>query len=329
MTTIDAARAALEKMTGGKSAGARALITKSSAPIYPDLHIRLWGQPKMGKSHLGLDARTHTVYGPPTMDGFKQVGDGELLIESQPLVVAYANFDRDAATVIQNLHDDVLIMSEAFYLDDEGNPFIAPTTAMRNAQLERFKRFLTEATDAGVDLFQLDGGTIAWEGIRGLLLGAPAGQTPEGEARHLPRQYEAPNNEMRGTVMQRLYGMPMHTVLTTEAGQVWNGQNSAEPDATEEGGVKLRPDSWNKTDHYVDASLQMRYADRNIGGTMTRQHEARYTACIRPPKVGSYIANPTFAGIFRDIYPAVPLLKREDRALFEELKTKFPTLVWK
>lgn len=330
--TTETSKAALEKLFGGAG---RAILTQETVTLWPVLHIRVWGEPKMGKTHLGLGAETHALYkrvkvgekaNPFGGGAIVEYTKGELLLPSRPMLIGYANFDRDPTTVLQNLEPGFQIAQEVFYADPEGNPYIAPTKMEQAERMGRFQKFLDDCIAAGVDLFQLDGGTIAWESVREMRLPAvQSGKTPEGEPSWLPRQYAEANTEMRGTVMQRMYGLAVHTVLTTEAGQVWDSASKPVEDLTEPGGAKLRPDSWNKTDHYEDASLQMRYAERAEG----RRQEARYTACIRPPKVGTFIANPTFGKVFADIYPDVPLLKKEDRAAFEELKKDNPDgLVW-
>lgn len=334
--TQEAAKAAAEKLLSG----ARKAMSPAAAPAYPTIHARGWGTPKEGKSHFGLGARSHEVWLTERVEKgpFEfEVKDIELLIPSKALTVAYANFDRDATTVLQNLPPDSYFIEESLYLDPAtGEPYIAPGLVEREAQLRRLVQFMSDVDEAWetVDLFQLDGGTIAWENVRELRLPPPAGKDADGSPHHLPRQYAPANNSMRAEVMQRLYGMKMHTYLTTEAGQQWDSASKPVDDPNEKGGARLRPDSWNKTDHYVDASFQLRHRERaatgSAAGGLVNQHELMFTECIRPTLIGTHIANPTFGKLYKAIFPAVPLLKREDRATFEQLKEKHgDKLVWK
>jgi hypothetical protein len=284
---------------------------------FANFHMAAWAKAKMGKSDLGLRARTSEVR-LPTAD-FS--GDaGEIVIPSKPLVIAYANFDRDPASVVGNLPEDVEIITEDFYLDENGDPLLMPTVKEFQKMLKRLHEFMAEAVEAGCNLFFLEGGTIIWEDIREGTLPNPAGTTPEGEAHHLPRQYGPSNKEMRGQVMQRLYGLPMHTYLTTEAGVQWSSASKPDKDP-ETGEDKLRLDGWAKTENYSDCLINLRIVQRSKG--MTR--EAIPTVALRPTILGKNFPNPSFALLYK-LNLGAPLLLPEDRTGFLKLEAEHGSL---
>lgn len=311
-----------EKVTGKLLQQSRRRLTVggSDDTRYPFLHLATWGPPKAGKSDLGLRARSHEIRllgVAPKSDPFNRPVQ-KVLLPSQPLKIAYANFDRSAATVLANLPSDVDIVEEQFFLDEHGEPLFMPDKAQLQQLLTRFDAFLVDAQSENVDLIVLDGGTIVWDNVRELRLSGltPEGETPGGEPRLLPRQYAPANHEMRVSVMQRLYGARAHTYLTRESGEKWSGQNSVLRDAN--GDPVLRADGWNKTGHYADM-------DGLFKLVTTPQGPARwYTpdVSIRPTLLGSTQTDPTFATLYKACYTTVPLLRREDIPAFERLKAQ-------
>lgn len=311
--------------------GRRKLTPQTQDPEirFPYLHLEAWGEGKAGKTDLGLRARTHAIHAPgkPSASGFG-TDPGELLIPSKPLSIAYANFDRDPATVVVNLPDDVEIVEEPLYLDANGEPFIYVGPLEVEQILKKLEAFFDEV-DGVADLVVLDGATIVWEDVRTVKLGPPAGTTPEGEAHHLPRQYGPANAEMRSRVMQRFYGLRAHTYITHEASEKWASASGPQLDA--QGNAVLRMDGWNKTKHYIDVGGQMKLA--KVAGDAAGQTKAeRRFICdlsVNAAMIGRTISNPSFAGLYQATYPRVPLLKREDRERFDELQKKHDgKLVW-
>lgn len=302
--------------------------------FFPPIHVGTWGPAKTRKTSLGLRAktsevRTSSVYEPVNpLNPFevrKVISQGQVLIPSRPLRIALANFDRKADTVLKDIEHDFDIIEESLYELPDGAPASLANAAEYQAMIDRFLEFIADVR-GDVDLIVCDGGTILWENVRGVLLEsqAPAGKTPEGDARHLPRQYAPANKYMRESIMKTLYNLPLHTLITREAGERWSGQNSPDLDQNEPGGVALRPDGWNKTGHYIDVDLQMRLI-KNPG-----QEEQVTGIChmsILPGMIGQSIRNPTFSGVYSTTM-RLPLLLPEDRALFDELKTKHEKLEW-
>lgn len=301
---------------------------KTPAERFINLHAAAWGSGKMGKSHLGLDARTHEVRlpGKAAKDDFSDDEPGDVIIPSKPLLIAYANFDRDPHSVVMNLPDDAQIIHEKFYEDEEGELLIAMTDRERERLFTRYEEFLDEATEAEVNMIVTDGGKTLWDEVREARLPDPAGKDPEGNPRHLPRQYGPANREMRARFMRRLYSAPTHTLIVLEARELWSGQNDTKKDAN--GNVVLDFDGWSKTDHMVDTMVHMRMASRNINGAAFKQREGLLTVALKDSQVGQSIVKPTFRDLYKRNVPSAPLLLPEDRAEFLKLEAKHGSLVW-
>jgi len=307
---------------------ARQPLSRTTVSLHPLFHLGAFGAGKSGKTHLGLGARTHAVYAAETDPRTFEVQKGELLIPSRPLTVAYANFDRDADTVLINLPEDFSIIEEKLYLDGQGEDaqiMVFPTEGELDRLMDRFAQFLADVEadvkNGVVHLCQVDGGTPLWDNIRDTMLNAvkPAGKTPEGEPRHLARQYGPPNNKIRSVVMQRLYSMPCHTYLTLESRDRWTGQNDKALDAQKN--VIQDPDGWSKTEYYVDMFTEMKIRESINPLTGSAQKE-RVAIPVRSVSVGSIGATyraPTYAGLYRAAFSR-PLLVPDDYAAYDELE---------
>ena len=287
---------------------------------FPYLHLEAWGEGKSGKTDLGLRARTHEIRAPgkPSASGFG-TEPGEVLIPSKPLVIAYANFDRDPATVVVNLPADVEIIEEPLYLDENDEPYAYVGPVEVDRILKRLDEFFNEV-DGVVDLVVLDGATIIWEDVRTVKLGDPAGTDPDGNPHHLPRQYGPANAEMRSRVMQRFYGLRAHTYVTHEASEKWASASGPVLDAS--GNAVLRMDGWNKTKHYIDVGGQMKIAQvaGQAAGSVKAERQFICDLSVNAAMIGQRVANPSFSGLYQRTYPKVPLLKREDREEFDRLQ---------
>lgn len=309
------------------SKAGRKRVTTGPA-VVPKLHVGTWGQQKTRKSSLIVRARTSEVRLPPTVAADFSTTPGEVVMPSRPLRIAYANFDRNADTLWADLQGDEDIIEEEFYEDEEGVPLSLTGPAQIARVLNRFREFINDLErDKDRDLFGIDGGTIVWEHQRGVHLDPlpPAGKTPEGDPRHLPRQYGPANNAMRQDVMQRVYNMPIHTVITREAGERWAGQNAPMEDPREPGGVALRQDGWNKTGYYVDLDVQMRVV-KNDG--QPPRHTAIFHTSIRAELIGTEMLNPTFGKLYSAVYHK-PLLLPEQVEEFNRLMGEHDgKLVW-
>lgn len=325
---------ALLKKPGRQLISLGATDSSTAAPsLYPSLHVGTWGPPKSRKSSFALRARTHmislpgqsipgeTKFDPPTYE------PGELLIPSKPLTIAYANFDRSAHTVYKDITLGANIIEERLYEMEDGTPLAlgGPTDYQRLT--DRFLTFVEDMMkmDEPPHLIFVDGGTILWENVRGVLLDtvAPGGKTPEGDPRHLPRQYGPSNKYMREQIMKRLYNMQLHTVISRESSERWAGQNEPLKDPNEPGGVALRADGWNKTGHYVDVDLQMRMI------TNPGQAEIPTAVChlsIVPGMIGTTIRNPTFASVY-ELVTRMPLLLPEDRETYRLARAEHGKLI--
>lgn len=296
-----------------------------------NLHATGWGKPKTGKTHIGLGARSDEVYlsiPADPKDPFAQPTKGDVFIPSKPLLVAHANFDRPADTVLENLPQDYDYIEERFYLDDDGNELVIPTDADIVRLLQRLREFISDMS-GWADMFVLDGGTIIWDDVRTIRLGEPAGKDPDGGTKHLPRQYGPANSEMRHTVMQILYQGNFHSWLTLEAGEKWSGQNK--PDVDEFGNPVMRLDGWNRTGYYSDLIGQVRLVElRNTRNELewTRQYIIGEES-IKTELIGRTFNKPTFAQIYHQTVPGVPFLRREDKERFAELYAEHgSTLAW-
>lgn len=286
---------------------------------FPFLHVGAWGPPKAGKTDFGLRIRSHEVWLLKPADPTNPFSDRvklQLLLPSKPLSIAYANFDRTATSVLVNLPPDSDIIEEQFFRDEHGDPIFMPTKEQLGEQIARLGRFFEDAIHDKMDLLTLDGGTIVWDNVREYRLAdiAPGGSDADGQPRLLARQYGPANTEMRQSIMQRLHGLPMHTVLTRESGEKWKSQNEVLRDA--QGDAVLRADGWNKTGHYVDMDGQFRIIQTPQGGKRVYTPDVS----IRPAQLGRTMDNPSFEHLYRLCYPQVPLIKRADIPLFEQLR---------
>jgi hypothetical protein len=305
MTTDGVTRSAISKMLTG-----RRKRLERSAQIYAWLfaHLGIWGPPKVGKSYLGLNARSSEVRLPDSMEGFDFKKAGKVLIPSKPLSVAYANFDREAGTVLKDLQGEIDIITEDFYLDDEGELIIPVLMKPADFLLlfEKFAEFLGDAEKAEVDLVFVDGGSIIWEEVREWLLPKEDPDKAGGHSGPQPSQYNTSNTTMRASIMQRLHGVKAHTIISREAGTVWKSASETLKDAN--GNQVLRPDGWNKTGHYIDLDVQMKLIETNMGAT--RVAIPAGTALI-PSILGRTIEEPSFAKLFEANYRR-PLILRAD-----------------
>lgn len=294
-----------------------------------NLHAGGWGPPKTGKTHIGLSARSHEVRLPGKKSdvAFAKPEPGEVVIPSKALTIAFANFDRPADTVFDEIPRDYDIVEERFFEDEHGEQIWVPDDATVLDLLRRLQRFVTEAAGE-VDLFLLDGATVIWENVRQVRLGAPAGKDPDGLPHHLPRQYGEANAEMRMTVMQLLYAADFHSWITLEAGEKWDKASGPVMDPF--GNPVLRLDGWNKTGHYCDVLGQTRFVEKRDGqGNMHWVREyIPGPGSIKAQMIGQVIEAPTFADIYRRAFPNVPLLRREDREEYARLLAKHGDLLW-
>lgn len=306
MTTSDVAENAISAILGKSN---RTLVKKEpGAWTWKYGHVRLWGPGKTGKTHLGLNARTSEIRKPDVVEGFQVKQKGEVIIPSKPLRVAHANFDRAATTVIDNLDDDIEFLQEELYTDEEGELLI-PVVMSDNDFIKlfaRFEEFIEDAVAWGAEMVVVDGGTVVWEDARHWKL--PNTDDDQGIP---PKAYANANTTMRARVMQRLHGLKAHTVITCEAREVW--ASAREPSKDDQGNVLLKPDGWNKTGHYVDLDVRMRWAQkRSPSGDLINQRIAVPTeVALRPEILGREFPNPTFEQLFRANYRH-PLLKLED-----------------
>lgn len=288
--------------------GRKVVTPASTQPSHLPLHLGLWGPGKSGKSYLALSARTSEVRTKDKVENFKVVERGSVVIPSKPLSIAYANFDRDAATVYKDLNPDIQIIEEEFY--QQNGELIIPVF-MKPADFEqmfqRLHRFIDEAEAAGVELFVLDGGTVIWEEVREWKL--PKGEVLEGKERAgvRPAQYNSSNTTMRTRVMQRLYGMQNHTICIREASEVW--QSAGEKAYEADGSVKMKADGWNKTGHYIDLDVQMRLIQE--GRTATPREVSLSPGILDKP-----ISSPSFAKLYGAVFGR-PLLKEEDQETWD------------
>ncbi len=195
--TTDGLAAAANKLLSGKRR--RKLEVSASVWEWIWFHLGLWGVGKTGKSHIGLDARTSEVRKPDIMDDFNRTDKGEVLIPSKPIPVAYANFDRDAASVLQNLPEDVDIITEDFFLDDLGELLVS--VLMNSADFDKlfnlYAEFIKDSVSDGIELIHVDGGTILWEDMRMWKLPAPVDPGTGEAPGYQPKQYATPNIGMR------------------------------------------------------------------------------------------------------------------------------------
>lgn len=301
-------------------------LTTPEKPLY--LHMGTWSPPKMRKTSLGLRATSSEIRLPGKMNAdFTEAEPGQVLLPAKPLTIAFANFDRDARTVIADIPGDFDILEERLFEGEDGEPLVLGGPAAYQKIIDRFLDFTREVEKSGeFDLMVVDGGTILWENVRAVLLDsvAPAGKTPEGEARHLPRQYGPSNKYMREQVMQRLYNLPMHTLITRESRERWAGQNEPLKDPTEVGGVALQSDGWGKTGHYLDLDLQMRMI-KNPGEAELPLGVIHMA--IKAATIGTTVRHPTFSKLYTLMYGR-PLLKRGDEQRFAELQQQHPKLTW-
>jgi hypothetical protein len=299
---------------------------------FPRLHAGPWGEGKTGKTHLGLAARTHEVWLAEEVDPdspFSKLEPTSLLLASKPLVTAYANFDRPVFSVLPNLPADADITEEAYWCDEEGNPLVIPTDKERADMIEALGEFLDDSVTNGVEMFVVDGATFLWEEVREWKLSGiePGGKDGDGVPRHLPRQYKNANEAMRGQVMRKFYGLPMHGVLTREAREVWSSQNKV---ATDENGEALHEaHGWNRSLHFLDVEFRMKWTPRSKGGTVVRQREAIISGSVKGSQIGMTVPDPTFAKVYGVTF-GVPLLKQDDIPTFMELEAEHgKKLIWK
>ena len=94
MTTDDLALSVVEQMMAaraGKMPGT-SFVAADDEVEYNYMHLGLSGEGKVGKTHLGLDARTHEIREPVQLSKtFPPVKtEGKVLIPSKPMKVAYA-----------------------------------------------------------------------------------------------------------------------------------------------------------------------------------------------------------------------------------------------
>lgn len=292
-------------------------LTTPQPPVY--LHVGVWSPPKMRKTSLGLRATSSEIRLPGKVDVNFEEQPGEVLLPAKPLTIGFANFDRDARTVLADIPGDFDILEERLFEGPEGAPLVLGGPAAYQAIIDRFLDFCTEVEKANeFDLMVVDGGTILWENVRAVLLDpvAPAGKTPEGDARHLPRQYGPSNKYMREQVMQRLYNLPMHTLITRESRERWAGQNEPLKDDREVGGIALQSDGWGKTGHYLDVDMQMRLV-KNPG--QPEMPQGIIHMAIKASTIGTTMRDPTFARLY-SVMLGRPLIKRGDEQTFLELQ---------
>ncbi len=303
MTTTDAAQEVVSALMKGQ----RRELVKTEEWDRVFFHLGIWGPGKVGKTHLTLSAESTEIRKPDTVnDKFEVTARGETLIPPRRLSVAYANFDREASTVISNLEDGFSIVTEDFYLDENGALLVAlamlPSDFIK--LFARLKAFIADALEDEVDLLVVDGATVIWENVREWKL--PKGEIEAGEVKGVaPKQYATSNTAMRNEIMSHIRSAPIHTILTRESAQVWDSASAPRTDAT--GEIVLRPDGWNKTSHYVDMDVQMVLRSDAMG----RKRIGIPNIALKPAVIGAEIEDPTFEELFRRNF-GHPLVLRQD-----------------
>jgi hypothetical protein len=324
MTTDSVAQSALEKMLAKRQSKAVVQIADVITWQQQYFNLWLWGAGKVGKTDLALRARTDAMALPGEKDEdnpFAKVEHGEIVIPSKPLSIAFANFDRAATTVYNNLPEDVQVFEEVFYQDEAGEQLVP--VGMEDADFDRLilrlDQFLVDARDAGMDLAFIDGGTIIWEYIRRWRLPPPSPQK-DGGMGNQPSEYAASNSTMR-TVMQRFYAAPFHTIVSMEDREKWSSARAPDKDAS--GNSVMIPDGWNKTERYMDMAARIALVDRNRtdGPGVEKKRVATVGMSIKAETIGRELIDPSFAGLYHMAYPH-PLLKTEDVEEYHKLVEK-------
>lgn len=257
-----------------------------------------WGTGKQGKTHLGLSVMSHAIY-ESKREGFA-FKRGELLLPPKPLRTAYANFDRPADTVIENLQPGVDIVEEPLYLDGRGELLIPIAMGIADFEqlFQRFRAFAAWAREEEFEFLFADGGTVLWENMRRW-----KGIPPEKGA--APKEYQESNTEMRYRVMGLMEGLPMHTWITREAKEVW--QSASGPVKTPDGRALMTDDGWSQTSHRIDFDVEIRLMQTQTGMERT----ATFKTALRPDLINTTVMNPTYAKLYRLNY-GKPLLRKDD-----------------
>lgn len=325
MTTDSFANDAVARMMQlrqGKATG-RAFTAKPGSFQWKWFHLALAGVGKVGKSHLGLSARTHEIREPDSVDAKFKRTPGAILIPSKPLSVAYANFDRPVDTVLDNLPEDSHFYEEIFYLNDDGE--VLHPLELKEADFQKLylklDEFVRSSIQAGFDLCHIDGGTIIWEHVRRWRLPPP----PKDKDSNVPNQYGPANQTMR-VWMQRLYSSQIHSLVSMEARELW--QSASGPVVGSSGKPLMKPDGWGKTDHYSDMQVLMELKDRRgSDGSLKPTRVGTISQSLKLELEGRTIDNPTYADLFKLNY-GHPLLLRSDFDDYNEMLAQHPKLSW-
>lgn len=204
------------------------------------------------------------------------------------------NCDRPAGFLLEQLPESYDIMYEAISLDVD-----TITPGLATQYLHTMDALVRAARAKGAGTFICDGWDIFWEYVK-------VAKLPNATGDPLPREF-ADANAYMDNLLRRLSASPLHVVLTSLSGQVWEG---AKKETT-----KVKREGWKHSGRWIthevylfspedrDTPQEVPTADQAKGQT----HSAYIAANkLNETTIGAVVGNLTFKLLYRMTFGRLP-----------------------